>query len=220
MGAYDFEAMRRAMIASQLRTTAVDDPRVLAAAGAVPREDFVPPGKRALAYIDRVLPIAKGRGLSPPLATARLVEELRPRDGEKALIVGAASGYSAALLSRLLGAQGEVVALEEDPDLAAIGARALEEHANVVRVEGPLAAGWPDRAPYDLILVDGAAEHLPAALIAQLAPSGRLAAGLVEDGVVRLVVGRRAGEGFGYSAFADADAARLPGFERPRSFQF
>ena len=87
-------------------------------------------------------------------------------------------------------------------------------------VEGPLTAGYAKGAPYDLILIDGAVETVPQALVGQLADGGRLVSGLVEDGVTRLAIGRRAGEGFGMMSFADAAAVILPGFEKPRSFTF
>ena len=87
-------------------------------------------------------------------------------------------------------------------------------------VEGPLAKGWPKGAPYDLILIDGAVEFVPDALVGQLRDGGRLAAAIVEQGVTRLAIGRKAGEGFAMAAFADAAAAVLPGFARPRTFVF
>jgi protein-L-isoaspartate(D-aspartate) O-methyltransferase len=212
----NFEHMRRAMIASQLRTTGVNDPRVLEAMGEVPRERFVPAERRALAYADALVPLKPGRDLNPPMALGRLLTEARPQRGEKAMVIGAATGYAAAVTARLVGS---LVAVEEDAELAAI-ARAALEGSGARLVEGPLAKGWKKGAPYDLILIDGAVETVPEALIAQLADGGRLAAGIVEQGVTRLALGRKAGEGFGMAAFADAAAAVLPGFARPRAFIF
>ena len=99
-------------------------------------------------------------------------------------------------------------------------AREAVTASNVRLIEGDLAAGWADGAPYDLILVDGAVEEVPPALIDQLAEGGRLAAVIVERGVTRLAIGRRAGGGFGMSSFADAAAAALPGFARVVEFSF
>ena len=212
----NFEHMRRAMIASQLRTTGVNDPRVLEAMGAVPRERFVPDERRALAYADALVPLRPGRDLNPPMALGRLLTEARPRRGEKVMVIGAATGYAAAVAARLVG---PLVAVEEDAELAAI-ARVALEGTEAKLVEGPLAKGWKKGAPYDLILIDGAVETVPEALIAQLADGGRLAAGIVEEGVTRLALGRKAGEGFGMAPFADAAAAVLPGFARPRAFSF
>jgi protein-L-isoaspartate(D-aspartate) O-methyltransferase len=212
----NFEHMRRAMIASQLRTTGTNDPRVLAAMGEVARERFVPEGRLPLAYADALVPLKPGRDLNPPMALGRLLTQLAPREGEKALLVGAASGYAAALLDRLVGS---VVAVEEDPELAAQAKAALAD-TGVTLVEGPLTKGSPEGAPYDFILIDGAVELVPDALIGQLRDGGRLAAAIVEQGVTRLAIGRKAGEGFAMAAFADAAAAVLPGFAKPRTFVF
>lgn len=216
MTEHAFEHMRRAMIASQLRTTGTNDPRVLAAMGEVPRERFVPAARASLAYADALVPLKLGRDFNSPMALGRLLTEASPRPNERALVVAAATGYAAAVLARLAGS---VVALEEDPELAA-EARANLAGSGITLAEGPLADGWPEGAPYDLILIDGAVESVPDSLVAQLADGGRLASGLVENGVTRLAIGRRAGEGFGMAAFADAAAAILPGFAKPRAFRF
>jgi protein-L-isoaspartate(D-aspartate) O-methyltransferase len=212
----NFDHMRRAMIATQLRTTGTNDPRVLAAMGEVQRERFVPERRASLAYADALVPLKPGRDFNSPMALGRLLTEAAPRAGERALVVAAATGYAAAVLARLVG---PVLALEEDAELAE-AARANLAGTEARLVEGPLTAGWPADAPYDLILIDGAVETVPDALVAQLAEGGRLAAGLVENGVTRLAIGRRAGEGFGMAAFADAAAAILPGFAKPRAFKF
>ena len=216
MTEHAFEDMRRSMVASQLRTTGVNDPGVLAAMGAVPRERFVPADRISTAYADALVPLKFGRDLNSPMALGKLLSEARPVWGERALVVGAATGYSAAVLAHMVGA---LVALEEDEDLAALARKALAG-TPVKLVSGPLAGGCKKSAPYDLILVDGAIETVPKALIGQLAEGGRLAAALIEDGVTRLCIGRKAGDGFGIHAFSDAAAAILPGFEKPRAFTF
>jgi protein-L-isoaspartate(D-aspartate) O-methyltransferase len=212
----NYEQMRRAMVASQLRTTGVNDPRVLAAMGDVPRERFVPAERRSIAYAETLVPLGNGRFLNSAMALGKLLIEAAPKDGERALIVGAATGYSAAVMARLVGS---VVAVEEDKALVA-SARAALKDTPVKLVEGPLAKGHKRGAPYDLILIDGAVERIPDALVDQLADGGRLAAAIVEEGVQRLAIGRRAGEGFGMIDFADVASAPLPGFERPRRFVF
>jgi protein-L-isoaspartate(D-aspartate) O-methyltransferase len=212
----NFEQMRRAMVASQLRTTGTNDPRVLAAMGEVPRERFVPAGRAALAYADAVVPLKAGRDLNSPMALGRLLTEAGPAPADKALVVGAATGYAAAVVAGLVAS---VVAVEEDRELAA-AARENLARSGVRLVEGPLAQGSAEGAPYDLILIDGAVEFVPDALVAQLSDGGRLATALLEQGVTRLAIGRRAGDGFGLAAFADAAAAILPGFVRPRAFTF
>ncbi len=212
----NFEHMRRAMIASQLSTTGTNDPRVLAAMGEVARERFVPRDRLPLAYADALVPLKPGRDMNPPMAVGRLLTQAAPREGEKALLVGAATGYAAAVLERLVGS---LVAVEEDAELVKQAKMALVG-TQVKLVEGPLAKGWPKDTPYDLILIDGAVEFVPDALIAQLRDGGRLVAALLERGVTRLAIGRKAGEGFAMAAFADAAAAVLPGFTRPKTFTF
>lgn len=209
----DFAQARRAMVDSQLRPQAVNDPLVVAAMASVPRESFVPEASRAIAYIDRSVPLGGGRALSPAASLGRMLTELRCRAGERALVVGAGSGYSAAVLARM---GLEVVAVESDPTLA----DQLAGVAGVTAVTGPLEAGAPGHGPFDLILVDGGVEQLPDALIDQLKPGGRLAAGLVQDGVPRLVIGTRSAHGFGVKTVADAAMAPLPGFARPPVFTF
>jgi protein-L-isoaspartate(D-aspartate) O-methyltransferase len=212
----DFNHMRQAMVASQLRTTAVNDARVIAAMGAVPRERFVPQESAALAYIDRSIPLGAGRALNPPMTTGRLLTEAHPKAKDRALVIGGATGYAAALLAELVAS---VVSLEEDAALLAV-ARQAPASTRISVVEGLLAAGWKKKAPYDLILIDGAVEVVPQAIIDQLADGGRLAAAILDRGVARLSLGKRSGKGFGLVAFADAEAVPLPGFAQPKSFSF
>lgn len=212
----NFNHMRQAMVASQLRTNAVNDPRVIAAMGVVPRERFVPEESAALAYIDRPIPLGAGRLLNPPMTTGRLLTEAHPQAGDRALVVGGATGYAAALLAELVAS---VVLLEEDAALLG-AARQAPPRPQVTIVEGALSAGWKKQGPYDLILIDGAVEVVPQAIIDQLADGGRLAAAIVDRGVTRLALGKRSGKGFGLVAFAEAEAALLPGFAQPKSFSF
>lgn len=216
MTEHNFEHMRRAMIANLLRTTGTNDPAVLAAVGEVPRERFVPPERIAMAYADALVPLKPGRHLNNPMAVGRLLTEAGPQKGERALVVGAATGYSAAVLTHLVGS---VVAVEEDAELAAFARDSLAGYP-VTLIEGPLGEGHPAGGPYDLILVDGAIEFVPDALIAQLRDGGRLAAAMLDNGVARLSLGRKAGEGFGTAAFTDVASAVLPGFAKTKTFTF
>lgn len=216
MTEHAFEHMRRAMIASQLRTTGTNDPAVLAAMGEVARERFVPERRIAMAYADALVPLTSGRQLNSPMALGRLLTEAAPEEAGTALVIGAATGYAAAVVAKLVAS---VVAVEEDPELAATARAALAD-TTVTFVEGPLTKGHAAGAPYDLILIDGAVETVPQALIDQLKDEGKLATAIVENGVTRLALGRKAGEGFGIAAFADAAAAILPQFEKPKAFSF
>lgn len=216
----NFEQMRHSMVASQLRTTGVSDARVVAAMRAVPREIFVPADKASLAYCDTALPLGNGRALNLPMVIGRLLTEAQVVPGEKVLLIGAATGYTAAVLDAL-GA--EVTAVESDPALllqaqSASAAGAIS--TGVTWVEAPLQEGCPTGAPYALVFVDGVVEQIPQAIIDQMADGGRLVGAIWEDGVARLVSGVRAGTGFGVRSFADADAVRLPGFAKPAVFSF
>ncbi len=216
MTEHNFERMRRAMVASQLRTTGVNDPRVVAAMGAVPRERFVPEERAAVAYADALVPLPAGRELNAPMALGRMLSEAQLQGHERALVIGAATGYSAAVVARLAGS---VVALEEEPALLSFARRALEG-TGVELAEGPLGAGWPARSPYDFILIDGAVEFVPQAIIDQLMDGGQLAAAILDNGVPRLSVGRAVGGAFGITSYSDAAAPVLPGFLKPRGFSF
>jgi protein-L-isoaspartate(D-aspartate) O-methyltransferase len=212
-----FEAMRHAMVASQLRTSAVNDSRVVEAMARSPRENYLPPEHRGLAYRDTLLPLAGGRRHNSPLVIGRLLTEAQVRADDHVLLVGAAGGYAAALLALLAGS---VVALEEEDSLVAIARGALAGEDKVEVEQGPLNAGWPAGAPYDLLIVDGAVEQLPDALIAQVKPGGRVLTGVIDRGVTRLASGRRTEGGFGLIDFQDIECAELPGFRRLRTFTF
>ena len=216
MTEHNFEQMRRAMVASQLRTTGVNDPRVVAAMGAVARERFVPEARCALAYADAPVPLGHGRALNPPMALGRMLTEARLRGHEKALVIGGATGYSAAVLARLVAS---VTAVEEVPELAAFARKALAG-TNVALVEAPLNQGHASDAPYDFILIDGAVETVPQIIVDQLGDGGAFALALLDEGVTRLCIGRVVAGAFGTTAVSDAAAAVLPGFDKPRGFSF
>jgi protein-L-isoaspartate(D-aspartate) O-methyltransferase len=208
----DYTAARRVMIESQLRPTGVVDPAIVGAFAAVERENFVPESLRPLAYADRAIALGDGRFLTPPSALGKLLMQMMPRSGQRALVVGAASGYSAEVLRRM---GLDVIALDSSAPLAG---NARELGLNVV--EGPLEEGWKKGAPYDQILIDGAVEQIPETIVRQLADGGRLGTALIDRGVTRLVVGRKVGDAFGYLSVADAGMPVLPGFNRPRAFTF
>jgi protein-L-isoaspartate(D-aspartate) O-methyltransferase len=208
----DFNLARRSMVDNQLRPEGVTDRGVLAAMDSVERERFVPESARALAYFDRPLKIAAGRTMMPPAALGRLLSELAPKPGERAMVVGSGTGYSAAVL-KSIGL--DVIALESDAALAAAANAAGAE-----TVGGELAKGWATGAPYDIILFDGAFEEIPGTFIKQLSAGGRVAGAIVDRGVTRLVIGQVSGSALGLRSLVDADVDPLPGFERPRVFTF
>ncbi len=185
-----FDEMRHAMVVSQLRPDGVTDARVIEAMSFVPRENYVPEDRRSTAYADRMIALQGGRGINPPMVTGRLLSEARIVAGEHVLIIGSATGYTAAV------------------------AAMLTDSVTVA------AAGETITGIYDVVMIDGAIEHVSEALTDHLATNGRLVTGIVESGVTRLAIGRRGGSGFGLVAFMDAEMVILPEFARPPAFVF
>ena len=168
-----FRQTRQAMVAEQIAARGVKDPRVLDAMRTVPRHEFVPEASRADAYLDSPLPIGHGQTISQPYIVALMTELARPSPTDRVLEVGTGSGYQAAVISRLVA---RVFSVELVEPLAASAATALRRlgYANVTVRSGDGYLGWPDEAPFDVILVTAAPEVVPAALVAQLRPGGRL----------------------------------------------
>lgn len=208
--------MRAAMIDSQLRTNDVIDPAVIGAMGTVTREAHVPPTLASVAYMDRAIPLGEGRVLNPPLVTGRMLVAAAVRPGQRVLLIGASTGYVAVLLAAL-GA--EVHAVEDRAGLLEM-ARAAAKGTDIHWIEGPLSAGAPGKAPFDRIIIDGAVETLPDALVDQLAEGGRIIAVRRDGAVTRLVEGVKTNGAVALRGFADMDVAPLPGFAAPKGFQF
>lgn len=216
----DYAAARLNMVDGQIKPNKVTDTALIDAMTAVPRDRFVPADRRGVAYVDEDVAIGGGRVLMEPRILGRLLNDARVGPSTRVLVVGAGTGYSAALLSRLAG---KVVAVEQDAQLLAAARGALAElgAANVTLVEGPLAEGRAADGPYDVILVDGAVAEIPAALSAQLAPGGRLVT-VVDDGrgVARAMLATQIDGVVSQRPLFDAATAVLPGFERKPAFQF
>ena len=218
----DFSVLRQRMVDNQIRTSEVTDRDVIAAFLSVSREDFVPPDEKPFAYADRELRMAGGsslRRMMDPVRLARLVHAL-PRGADiKAMVVGCGSGYSAAILSQLMNS---VVAVEEDKALAALARENLAAAGakNVSVGEAKLTEGHPAGRPYDAILLDGAVEIVPEALLSQLGPGGALAVIERDGGVSRAMLYERVGKDTTKWPLFDAWATVLPGFERRREFVF
>lgn len=218
----DYAAARRKMVDTQLRTSDVTDQAVLAAMEAVPREAFVASSYASLAYIDDDLPIGGGEGgryLMQPAIFARMVQAGELASTDVVLLVGGGSGYEAAVLARLASS---VVALECDADLARAAAARLVELGvdTAVVVEGPLAAGWPSEAPYDVILVAGAVETGLDRLFEQLRDGGRMVVVEGTGGAATARLYRRSGGTVSGRFLFNAAIKPLPGFERAKSFVF
>ncbi len=214
----DFAAARRHMVDGQLRTTDVTDLRILTAMDEEPRERFLPPAFAGIAYLDMAPPTGvAGRNLLKPMVLAKMIQAAEVTNTDKVLDIGCATGYGAAVLARIAA---QVVALEQDQGLAQTAKTALAGDAKVSVVTGPLAAGWPSGAPYDVILLEGAAEVVPPALLQQLAVGGRLVCVEGAGPGAKATVYRRSGEDIGTRAVFDAAAGVLPGFEKPLEFAF
>ncbi len=219
----DFAAARRMMVDGQVRTSDVTNLRLIAAMLAVARERFVPEAKAGLAYLDLDLPVTEERGrdrrLLKPMVLAKLIQAAEVGESDHVLVVGCATGYSAAVLGRLARS---VVALEQDATLASLARENLLAvgASNVTVASGPLSAGWPAGAPYDVILLDGASEMVPKALFGQLKAAGRLAGVVGRAPTSKAMLYRSSGgETSGRPVF-DAAAPLLPGFAEPPAFVF
>ncbi|MDA0369250.1 MAG: protein-L-isoaspartate O-methyltransferase [Proteobacteria bacterium] len=215
----DYAAARRNMVLSQLEPNRVHDRRILDAMGAIPREVFAPKSLAGVAYLDEDLEIAPGRYLMEPMVLARLIEALDIRDGDLVLDVGCGTGYAAAVLSRLAGT---VVAVENDAELAAKAGDNLSKVGidNVAIIEGPLTDGRVDQGPFAAILIDGGVEDVPPALLAQLAPGGRLACVVRSGPTGKAILYSETGGVIGHRPLFDSSIPPLPGFAKPKVFAF
>jgi len=212
----DYAQARRVMVDRQVRPADVTDLRIIAALLEVPREQFVPQGKRDIAYLDMDVPVGAGRALLKPMVFAKLLQAAGIGETDRVLDVGCATGYSSAVLGRLAGS---VVALEEDAALAKSAAAALAG-TNVTVATGPLAAGAASDGPYDAILLEGASEVAPDSLIAQLRDGGRLVAVVGSGPMGKATIYRKSGAHATAQPLFDAAAPLLQAFVKPPEFVF
>jgi protein-L-isoaspartate(D-aspartate) O-methyltransferase len=215
----DYQQQRTNMVESQVRTSDVTDRRILKAMLEVPRELFAPQQVRALAYMEDALQVGLSRYLLPPRTLARLIQLGEIDEGMRVIDVGCATGYSTAVLAKI-GA--EVVAVESDTALARSAADALSTLGltNAMVVRGPLAAGAADKAPFQVILLNGAVAKIPESLLEQLDDGGRLVAVISEGSFGCAKIWRRSGGSFDARPAFDAAAMPLPGFAVEAGFVF
>lgn len=215
----NFAEARRLMVLGQLRPSGVSDARVLAAMAELPRERFVPQAMLARAYADAAVPLPGGRMMAPPLLAARLAQLAGARRDDRVLVLGAGSGFGAALFAAM-GAK--VVAVEDDARLVALARGALAgavPPGAVQFIEGDPALGHAAGAPYDIILLEGAVPEAPRAVEEQLAEGGRLVTILAPPGrQARAVLVRRVGQSFTPVPGFDAPAWPAPAFAPAASF--
>jgi protein-L-isoaspartate(D-aspartate) O-methyltransferase len=216
----DFAAARYQMIQQQLRTNRVTDPLIIEAMGELERERFLPEPLRGIAYIDEDIPLEGGRFLIEPLAAARLLQAAAIDADDVVLDVGCGPGYLSAIIARMASA---VVALESNATLAEQAAAALTELGldTVTVVTGPLRDGWPEQAPYDVIVFGGAVAEVPEAILRQLADDGRLVAVVAgERGLGRGTLFLRRGESVSRRPLFDSSIRMLPEFTPQPTFRF
>lgn len=216
----NFKDARETMVDTQIRPHDVTDPGIVGAFLRIPRDAFVPNSRRSVAYSELEIETSAGRALWTPRDTAKLIKLAGISASDIVLVVGAGAGYEAALIAQLAET---VIALEELPALvetmsqrfAAVGAD------RAVAVEGPLALGQPDQAPFNVVYVCGMIETVPDAWTAQLANGGRLVAVMAgEGGLGRGTVFTRSGETVAAREGFDACPPRFTAFDAKPAFVF
>jgi protein-L-isoaspartate(D-aspartate) O-methyltransferase len=217
----DFALARRNMVEGQLRPNKVTNLELLATMGELPRERFLPEGRRSVAYADDDVPLGNGRFLMEPMVLARLIQALQPSSEDRALVVAAGRGYGAALVARLVKS---VTAVESDGNLAGVAEQTLKELGigNVSFRVARMEEGSPACAPYDIVLIEGAVGEIPQPLLDQMADGGRLATVIAKGpavlGVAHIIV-KEGGVTSGRPLF-DAGTPSLPGFAPQPRFTF
>jgi protein-L-isoaspartate(D-aspartate) O-methyltransferase len=218
-----FSTARQNMVDCQVRPSDVTDPRIIDAMLEVPREAFVPQNQRAMAYLDLDLDVSEGgtakRFLIKPAVTARMLQAAEIKDTDKVLVVGCATGYTAAVVAKFAA---QVRATESDSALAAKASSALAGLGlvNVTVRSAAAAEGDPADAPYDVIVLNGATEILPEGLFRQLKDGGRLVGVFATTQPPRATLVTHSHDDFGHRALFDAVAPVLPGLERLPAFIF
>lgn len=213
----DFAVARENMVENDVRTSDVTDRRLIAAMRSIPREEFVPPEQREIAYGDLCVPIGSGRYLLDPRTFSKLVQAADIKAGETVLDIGCGAGYSAVVLARLAGT---VVAVEEDEALAKLAESNFAGIPNLTLQNGPLGAGAAGRGPFDAIILEGMIEEVPQCLVGQLKADGRLLAVVGSGRAGRAMSFIKSGNALSGRGLFDAKAPMLPGFAKKRSFTF
>lgn len=215
----DFAAARTAMVDCQVRPSDVTRYPIISALLDVPREKFVPEPLEAVAYAGEHIDVAPGRVLLDPRTFSKMLDALALTPADLVLDIGAAYGYSTAVIARLAEAvvgieEDEAMAREAESQLSALGSD------NAMIANAPLTIGDPTHGPYDAIMIQGGVEMIPASVVSQLKEGGRIAALFVEGAYGQARLGRKSGEKIVWRAEFDAAAPVLPGFGNRQAFQF
>ncbi|MFQ6552600.1 protein-L-isoaspartate O-methyltransferase family protein [Aestuariibius insulae] len=215
----DFALRRRTMVDTQIRPSDVTKFPIIQAMLEVPREAFVPEGRREAAYIGEHIALDEGRVILDPRVQAKMLDALEIEPQDVALDLGCGLGYSAALLAHMCEA---VVAVEEDAARVTEAQTTLSERGfdNAAVLEGDLAEGAAKHGPYDVILVQGGVETIPKALTDQLKDGGRIAAIFMDGALGTVRVGLRSGDRISWRDAFNAGAPLLNGFRKAPAFQF
>ncbi|MGY9045983.1 hypothetical protein P775_17405 [Puniceibacterium antarcticum] len=213
----DYATRRRMMVDTQVRPSDVTKFPIIDAMLQVPREAFVPRDRAEAAYMSENVEIGAGRVILEPRTFAKMLDALDVTNNDLVLDIGAGLGYSSAVIAHIAEA---VVAVEDDASRLKEAQGLLSDHQadNVILHEGPLAAGAPEHGPYDAIIIEGAVQQVPAALIDQLKDGGRIACVFMEGalGVVRM--GYKLDGKISWRFAFNASAPVLAGFEKETAF--
>ncbi|NSY38345.1 protein-L-isoaspartate O-methyltransferase [Leisingera sp. ANG59] len=213
----EFTERRRMMVDTQIRPSDVTKYPIIEAMLAVPREKFVPAAQREAAYADQNVRLGGGRVLLEPRTLAKMLDAVDLQNDELVLDVACGFGYSTAVAARIAQM---VIGVEEDEAMAADAQELLSETGadNAIVHTGPLAEGAAEHGAYDVILVQGGAEELPAALLDQLKDGGRIAALMVAGNLGEVKIGYKTGGRISWRFEFNASAPLLPGFAAAREF--
>lgn len=216
-----FEALRKAMVDSQIRPNKVIDDRVIAAFMSVPRERFVSKNMQNLAYIDEDIHLSGGRFIVEAMVMARIIQTLALDASQSVMLIGAGTGYTAALLSSLVES---VIAIETRAQMVEKAQQAVTalDIGNVAVIKARLQDGYASEAPYDAIIIEGAVEQMPQSLLDQLADGGRLAAIWRPDGTQagEACIWHKTGDAVTRTALFTAQVPVLDEFRAKPKFSF
>jgi len=215
----NFDTARRNMISSQVCVSDVSDPLVVRAMAKIPREKFVPKQLESLAYVDEDLSVGNGRHIMEPMVLARLLQLADVKSTDRAMVICAGTGYSAAVLGHMASS---VVALESHSAMNEKATKTLLELGlhNVTVIDGDVTKDYAAQGSYDVILVDGAIQEVPTEAIARLADGGRLVTVIKKSAVGRATLFTRLGDVISHREDFDANVPVLPEFLRVQEFCF